>query len=596
MSAGRRPDRSVTETPRVFYGLVGGIVAVAFGVRLLYLTQVEKMPFFYHLIGDGATYWAWAGRIAAGDWLGRETFYQAPAYPYFLAVVRAVVGDDLWRAHVTQAVLGSLACGLLALAGHAFVSPRAGLCTGALLALYAPAIFFDGLIQKATLSLFLMSLLLSLLGWLTLRTPRRTRVAWRATVAFTIGVVSGLLALTQEQALPLGGVVLLWLLLGGAGLRPEHDMASRDPGSPGSREAMPPSREAGWRVAMPPGWAVGSGFFVLGMVLMLGLVAWRNYRVGGEVVLTTVQAGPNFYIGNHEGATGRYQAMRPGAEWPPMEQQAASELAEAQVGRKMTPREVSHYWFGKSWDDIKRHPVDWVGLLLYKWALVWNAYELSDTESIALYAHLSWLLGALGKLNHFGVFWPLAAVGLVATVRRWRSLWVLYAMILAVSGSIALFYVFARYRYPLVPLLAVFAGAGVLEIIRTLRWVTTRQAPPKTGETFQAPWVAAIVVGIVALASNVRFEHQRSLDATAYENWSVVLGEDGNYAAAAYLLTEALRYRPESAELHTRLGEALAAQNKIAAAVAEYRQALAIDPNYLKAREALTRAETRPPG
>ena len=44
------------------------------------------------------------------------------------------------------------------------------------------------------------------------------------------------------------------------------------------------------------------------------------------------------------------------------------------------------------------------------------------------------------------------------------QLWILYAMLVAYAASVALFYVFARYRYPLVPLLVLFAAAGIVEL------------------------------------------------------------------------------------------------------------------------------------
>ena len=560
MPVGVRQSGGRTRTPRAFYGLVAGVVAVAFAVRLLYLIQIETIPFFYDLEGDGKAYWEWAGGIAGGDWFGSVPFYQAPAYPYFLAVLRVVVGDDLWRVHVAQAALGSIACGLVALAGRMFASPRAGLCAGALMALYAPAIFFDGLIQKATLSLFLMALLLCLLGLMTRRAVERRRM--QIVPALGTGVVLGLLALTREQALLLGGVILLWLLLGGAGRR------------------------------------LPAAAFVAGVATVLGLVGWRNYRVGGEVVLTT-NAGPNFYIGNHEGATGRYVALRPGAEWPPLEQQAATELAEAETGRSLTPGEVSRFWLGKSWDYIRHRPLAWIGLLVHKWTMVWNAYELSDTESFTLYAHLSWLLGTCGTVNHFGVLWPLAAVGLAATLRRWRSLWLLYAMILALAGGVALFFVFARYRYALVPLLVIFAGPGVVEIARLFRGFAGRRTKSQTvrlagtpapPERDLHPWVTVLVVVVVAVGSNVRLEHQHLLDGTSYENWGVVMGEKGDYALAVHLLSEALRHRPNSPDVYTNLGATLAAEGRIGEAVPHYLEALRLAPESAKAHYHLGRA------
>ena len=53
---------------------------------------------------------------------------------------------------------------LLGLAGRRFFDARAGLVAAALLAVYPPAIFFDGLIQKSSLDLLLMTTLLALMG------------------------------------------------------------------------------------------------------------------------------------------------------------------------------------------------------------------------------------------------------------------------------------------------------------------------------------------------------------------------------------------------------------------------------------------------
>src|SRR4029453_704703 len=120
-------------------------------------------------MGDAQRYHEWARRIAGGEWIGRDVFYQAPLYPYFLGVVYAIAGHHLLIVRVLQAVLGSLACVFLALAGEGFFSPRdpaVGRRGGLMLALYAPGIFFDGIIQKSTLDVFVICLAL----WLLTRT------------------------------------------------------------------------------------------------------------------------------------------------------------------------------------------------------------------------------------------------------------------------------------------------------------------------------------------------------------------------------------------------------------------------------------------
>ena len=581
-----------------------GVVALAFGVRLLYLYQIEAMPFFYHPVGDAASYWDWAGRIAGGDWLGTEPFYQAPAYPYFLALARLVVGDDLWRVRVVQLVLGAVSCGLLAMAGRWFIARGAGLCAGLVVALYGPAIFFDGLIQKATLSLFLMSVLLCLLGWIGNVPHPLRREGWGTLApvlaAFFAGVVLGVLALTREQALLLGAVVLVWLLsptLSRAGARQQDAAPALCSVAPCGRRTLRPT------FRHPQGVTL----LVLGMALVLGVVGWRNHKIGGELSLTTFQAGPNFYIGNHDGATGRYVALKRGHEAPPFEREDATELAEAAVGRSLTPREVSNYWLGRAWDFIKRHPARWVSLLLYKWMLVWNAYEIPDTESYTLYAHLSWLLALCGGINHFGVLCPLAAVGVVATARRWRELWLLYAMIATVALGVAVFYVFGRYRYPLVPLLAIFAGAGLCELRRVLQKLPALVKPSEprasaradaareaTGPSPESPEpdrqmgertislrTAVLLVLAVAIATNLPLNPERELDGMAYANLGVVLGQQQKYTAAIYFLEHASEHVPDSVETHYNLGMAYGLTRDYERALLHFRRAQELDPELM---------------
>src|SRR4051794_3906008 len=63
-----------------------GLFATAFAVRLLHVWQMRATPFFSVLMGDSRRYDEWARRIAAGEWIGHEVFYQAPLYPYLLGL------------------------------------------------------------------------------------------------------------------------------------------------------------------------------------------------------------------------------------------------------------------------------------------------------------------------------------------------------------------------------------------------------------------------------------------------------------------------------------------------------------------------------
>ena len=150
--------------PRADVALCVAIFLLAFAVRFIYLFQVESIPLFYNLPGDPRTYDEWAQRIVAGDWLGQGVFYQAPLYPYFLALLQAIFGHDLWTIRVAQSVFSAAVCSLLYLAGKSFFSRNAGVAAALVLSLYAPAIFFGGLIDKTVVDPFLIVLMLVFLS------------------------------------------------------------------------------------------------------------------------------------------------------------------------------------------------------------------------------------------------------------------------------------------------------------------------------------------------------------------------------------------------------------------------------------------------
>ncbi|MDB4983700.1 MAG: Tetratricopeptide 2 repeat protein, partial [Myxococcales bacterium] len=99
------------------------LVMAAFALRLVYLAEISDTPFFRVLVGDSVVYDAWADEIRA-DVVGKDVFYQAPLYPYFLAAVYAVLGHGAFVARVVQAALGAAACALVAGAGSRLFGRR----------------------------------------------------------------------------------------------------------------------------------------------------------------------------------------------------------------------------------------------------------------------------------------------------------------------------------------------------------------------------------------------------------------------------------------------------------------------------------------
>lgn len=510
---------------------LAGIALAALGVRLLHVWQMTATPFATVLLGDAKGYDQWARRLAGGDWIGTDVFYQAPLYPYFLGAVYATLGADPVTARVVQALIGTGSAVLLAAAAARLFGPRTGLVAGLMLALYAPAIFLDGLLQKSVLDVFLVALIVYALARVLGGDAGRRR--WWALA----GVATGALALTRENAIVLVVVLAAWIGLGAAGHATRRGRAL--------------------------------AVFALGVVLVLAPVALRNYTVSGGLYLTTSQFGPNFYIGNNPAADGSYQSLRFGRGSPEFERADATELAERASGRTLTPGEVSAYWRDRALAFITGRPGAWLRLMGRKTLLLVNASEAIDTESQESYAQWSWPLRLLGGLTHVGVLLPLAILGVWATWAERRRLAVFGWIALAFTLSTLAFYVFARYRYPLVPLLMLVAAPGVLALPRLTREWRTPGAR-----------VALLVALVAAIAAEVPLLSPARSRAITENNLGTALYEAGRHDDAVAAFRRAIEAQPDYVPAFNNLGVTLRAAGRTDEALAAYRDGLALRDDY----------------
>src|SRR5436305_8600413 len=114
--------------------LLYALLALALVLRLGHWWAVRNAPFFGQLVMDSQEYDRWARQIAAGDWLGSEVFFQAPLYPYLLALLYRLSGphlDVIYLFQITLAVAGIYA---LYRAGREAAGEEAGLAAAGLAA------------------------------------------------------------------------------------------------------------------------------------------------------------------------------------------------------------------------------------------------------------------------------------------------------------------------------------------------------------------------------------------------------------------------------------------------------------------------------
>ncbi len=336
----------------------------------------------------------------------------------------------------------------------------------------------------------------------------------------------GGLALTRENALVLIAVVLVWAIVG-ASNRTERV------------ERRTPNVERLRRAAL----------VLAGVAIVVVPVAARNAYVGGGFYITTSQFGPNFYIGNNPSADGTYQSLRFGRGAPEYERQDATELAERALGRTLSPAEVSSFWTDKAIEFITSQPARWLRLMARKFALLWNATEMLDTESQEAHAEWSWPLRLGGFIGHFGVLVPLAVLGVMLTWPMRSRLWVFYAMTLAYAASVA-----GVLRLRPLPL---SAGPAA----HRLRRRRPREDACAPGSSAAASCAAAS--RSVALFANWPLLSTTLMRAVTETNLAVALQAEGRLDEATEHYQRAIALQPDYAPAYNNLATALRAKGRL---------------------------------
>jgi 4-amino-4-deoxy-L-arabinose transferase-like glycosyltransferase len=457
---------------------------------------------------DEEAYWSWSKRIAAGHGLPDRPFYQDPLFAYGLAGVMRIWGSpDLATLRLLLAVLGSVTPAVVYWAGRIGFGRTEGLLAGLGAALYGPLVFTDSLIEKEGLAAFLTATGLLLIA----HSVHQPRPAWSAAAA---GCAFGALALVRANALLIGPLGALWWVLA--------------------------QRSGRMARAMPAVWFLG------GFAAAIAPVTLANFAAASphEVILTTWQGGPNFYIGNGPEATGIFSAPPFVTANPAYE--AADYAAEAsrRARRPLAPAEVSQFWFAQGLRQWRDAPRASLRLLGRKVLLLFNDYEVADNQGFEVAKLVAVPALSLGFLT-FGCLLPFATIGLARPERN-AFWWFVALATFAGLGSTAIFFIVGRYRIPWIPGVLLLSACGATDIARFVRG---RQ------------WLA-LVVRVVLLGIPAVWLSWRPMGLDPEERWGhaermlfIAYLQAGQLDAAIDALDDARAIGPEPA---ARLGEMLA--------------------------------------
>jgi tetratricopeptide (TPR) repeat protein len=415
---------------------LGIVLAAAFVLRMVFFYFNQRNnPVFNYPIMDALYHSEWAEDIlAGGTWAADDVYFRGPLYPYLLAFLYKISHSSIAFVVFVQHVMGTLSAGLLYLLAREYFSPRVAFVAGVVGALYWPLVYFEGDLLIETFFMLLNVVAFVLFA----KAARRHRLRLYAAA----GIALGLSAVARPSILIFFPAVPLFIWL-----------TSRRPGAPDTTPV--------------PGWLCRFAVTAVAVALVIAPVMVRNYRVGHAFVPVAASGGVNFYIGNNPQSDGS-TAIVPGTRaswWGGYEDAIA--IAERDEGKKLRLAEVSDYYFARGLDYWDAQPGAAARLTIKKLRVFWAGPERANNKFIYFFWHLAGM-----KYVPLPGFWLVAPLGLLGMVLLWprrRELSMLYLFVALYSAGVVAFFVNARFRLPVVPVLILFAAYAAVWLVEHYR-------------------------------------------------------------------------------------------------------------------------------
>ncbi len=525
--------------------LVIAAAARFFCVADLWNTPVAQVP-----VIDSEYYHAWAQELArGGERGGAGVFFMSPLYPYLLSALYRLFGSETHIVFLLQALAGIVVVYLVYRLGVRLFSRNVALAGAFLAALYQPFVYYENLLLSAVLIL-----LLNCGALLFILVPKPQKYHF-----FAAGFLLGLSSLARPNVLIFAALLCLALF---------YDALKR-------------------RAPVGAGDIRNPLMLLLGIMLVLTPVLYRNARVSGEWVLTTAGLGMNFYAGNNPDAEGIYwEAPFIRSAEPQYENEDYRLEASRRTGRSLSVNQTSRYWFAQGINYIILQPLDYLKLQLNKLYLFFHKTEIPNNLSIYCVRDFSVWLRRIPFT--FGLIAPL---GFAYWLRRLRGrdgkFRIVHLYGLSYFLGTLLFFAASEYRLPILLVLIPFAAGGLLDLVKNLK------------NRFWKPFAAQFVLTVLfAIPINMpsAFTNDIASPRMDYFNLGNVLLKQNRDAEAAAMLQRALFIDPHFREAHIALGDAYHALGQYDLAAEEFRRG-GLDPErelrILNAEDLFSEADTK---
>lgn len=524
------------------YAWPAGIVLLGILCRIFYVFDFADSPLINTVIGpDTAEYVRRMREILGGDLIWPPDSIHAPLYPFFLAGLSTIFGQDLMILRVVQSIL-------ILLGGIPFywilrddfqqettLRRHVPLTFLLIYAVYPPLLAYQFEFLSENLLLPLLGLCLYCAHrFLQSYYDHDTIDRHAMILAFLCGICGSLAAVTHPMTLIFLPLLLLFLAK-------ETGILSR---------SIP--------MAVKKKSILAMGCMILGISLIVGGVSICNTVRLQRPVMVQTNSAFNFYLGNNPDATGSCY-LYPGPAWQRFHADAEKKANEEGIS-------VDSLFLRQAAQFILHHPVDYTVLLFRKAMLTLHWQELT-----------SWSDASCLKLNFlhrhlFHLFWILAVPGLAVLIlgvwkRRFREDYALFLLLFGASfASNILTLTCGRYRMVLVVMMMVFCADCLWSALLVIQRKRFRLLV-SLGLAILIS--AAVVFGTPSPVSTV-MERANALELLGFAYYES--GE--NPVLAEQYLREAWAHQSDSERIPNVLGEVLCRQGRYDEAVTIFRDTI----------------------
>ncbi|MDD3726342.1 MAG: glycosyltransferase family 39 protein [Candidatus Ratteibacteria bacterium] len=329
--------------------------------------------------------------------------WRPPAFPIFLAGIYATFGHNFLYAKIGLALLSTLSVLIGYLVAKKLFNPFTGILTTIGMAIYPTFIFFTGYLAPETLTLFLILLtIFYLTGCIDHSNSIYTLLA---------GLSLGCAVMCRTTMALFFCFILIWFFL------------------------VVKNKQEIWKK-----------FFIIVAGMLIVILPWvvRNYRIHRTIVFHSTDAGQALFINNNP------ESFR-------IEPSGTAFIYDSSEFLHISEVETTKIFKRRAKDFIINHPATYIKYVGKRFLNFWRPIPYRISGPGKAYSYLHQIISGIYTVPVF-IF---AILGLLYSIKNWRKLFILYALIIYYSGTYILVRAIIRYRMPIEPYLIMFAAYGI---------------------------------------------------------------------------------------------------------------------------------------